>query len=576
MRSLSAPRVDRAPRGEGTSRECGEVITVHTDFVHRVFGALIVAASALSLSACSISIGHGETASPPATYYVSPAGNDSASGTSPSTAWRTLQRVTSAVLLPGTRVLLEGGQRFAGSLKLDFKDGGRAAEPVVIGSYGGGEATIVSGGAPPITVYDTGGVQIQDLRLTALAGHKVAEGINIYSDLPAGHRENRVVIDNVYSTGFVDGIAIGAANPGAGFSNVQISNCDVRDNLDDGILTYGPTFNAKSPTYANSAVHVSHVIAANNPGNPLDKSQNTGNGIVLGSVEDGSVTESTAYDNGGKGGSVAGPAGIWTYDSTHIEIAHDLSYGNKTANRIDGDGFVLDQNVSNSVLEDNISYGNEGAGYLVYSKQHNTAQRNNVVRDNISSNDARGDGPQYGGITVFGFVRKAEIYQNTVVLDPIPGTPSPALALGAEARDVTVRNNIFSVQSGPIATVSGSIDSSGFLLQGNDYYDAQGPWTVVSSGNVYYSLGSWRAATSEEVANGRPVGFAVDPDLVGPLIGLHAKSPGSSTVTEDFALNSGSPLAGTGLDLSSAGMTPAATNFAGKPQSVRHPDVGAE
>lgn len=553
-----------------------KVITIRASFVRRGAGLLVVVASALSLSACSISIGHGQTTSSPATYYVSPDGHDSASGTSPATAWRTLQRVTAAVLLPGTRVLLEGDQRFTGSLKLGSKDGGRASDPVVIGSYGSGEATIVSGGAPPITVYDTAGIQIQDLRLTAHAGHKVAEGINIYSDRPAGHRENRIVIKNVDSTGFVDGISVGAAHPGAGFSNVEISHCDVRDNLDNGILTYGPRFNAKSPTYANLAVRISDVVAADNVGNPLNKSRNTGNGIVLGSVEDGSVTGSTAYGNGGKGGAVAGPAGIWTYDSTHIEIAHNISYDNRTANRIDGDGFVLDQNVSNSVLEDNISYGNEGAGYLVYSKQHNTAQRNNIVRDNVSSNDVRGDGPQYGGITVFGFVRETQIYQNTVVLDPVSGTPSPALALGAEARNVTVRNNIFSIQSGPVVTVLGSIASKGFLLQGNDYYDVQGPWTVVSSGSAYYSLSAWRSATSEEMENGQPVGFAMNPDLAGPVIGLHAKHPDSGTVIGDFALTSGSPLAGAGLDLASLGMTPAADNFAGKPEPAGHPDVGAE
>jgi hypothetical protein len=552
------------------------VITVRVNITRGVSGMVIALASALSLSACSISVEHGGTARPPATYYVSPDGSDSASGTSPAAAWRTLARASAAVLLPGTRLLLQGGQRFAGSLQLGHKDAGRPAEPVVIGSYGRGKATIMSGQAPPITVYDTGGIQIQDLVLTAPAGYKVPEGINVYSNRPAGEREDMIAIKNVYATGFVDGITIGSAHQDAGFSNVEISGCDVSGNLDDGILTYGPSFSSGSPAYANRQVAISHVIADNNYGNPLDKVNNTGSGIVLGSVEDGSVTDSVAYDNGGNGGSVAGPAGIWTYNSTGVDIAHDLSYDNKTANRIDGDGFVLDQNVSDSFLEDDISYGNEGAGYLVYSKERNGAQRGDTVRDNISSDDVRGDGPQYGGITVFGLVQDAQIYQNTVVLNPLPGVPSPALAVGSEAHNVIVRNNIFAVQSGPIATINGSIAPNGFLLQGNDYYDFQGPWTIVSGGTAYYSLGAWRAATSEEVVDGHPVGLAVNPGLAGPLAGLSVKNPGSPAVARDFSLKPGSVLAGAGLDLASLGMSPAPVNFAGQPQSARHPDVGAE
>ncbi|MCW0214276.1 MAG: hypothetical protein OJJ54_13020 [Pseudonocardia sp.] len=40
------------------------------------------------------------------TFYVSP--TDAAAGTSASTAWRTLERATSALVLPGERLLLQG------------------------------------------------------------------------------------------------------------------------------------------------------------------------------------------------------------------------------------------------------------------------------------------------------------------------------------------------------------------------------------------------------------------------------------------------------------------------------------
>ena len=46
------------------------------------------------------------------TLHVSPAGDDSADGLSPATAWRTPARASAAVPGPGDQLLLQGGARF--------------------------------------------------------------------------------------------------------------------------------------------------------------------------------------------------------------------------------------------------------------------------------------------------------------------------------------------------------------------------------------------------------------------------------------------------------------------------------
>ena len=56
------------------------------------------------------------------TYYVSPSGNDGAAGTSPSTAWKTTNKVNSTTFSAGDSVLFEGGQSFSGGLV--FTSGG--------------------------------------------------------------------------------------------------------------------------------------------------------------------------------------------------------------------------------------------------------------------------------------------------------------------------------------------------------------------------------------------------------------------------------------------------------------------
>src|SRR5207249_11827312 len=79
------------------------------------------------------------------TYYVdAERGSDSASGTNPATAWRTLARVDRGHYRGGGAILLRGGQRFAGTIRLGNANlaGTSGTKPLWIGSYGQGRATI--------------------------------------------------------------------------------------------------------------------------------------------------------------------------------------------------------------------------------------------------------------------------------------------------------------------------------------------------------------------------------------------------------------------------------------------------
>ncbi len=511
------------------------------------------------------------------TYYIRPGGSDTAAGTSPATAWRTLARASAAQFLPGDRLLLLGGHQYSGPLRLDSLDGGSATKPVLISSYGTGRATITST-TSGIIIFDAGGIAISDLVIAGRSAMVASDsGIQMFSDHAKG-RLSHVTISKVDVSGFGYGIAIGADNDGAGFADVRITHSALHNNLDAGLTSYGPDYTASAPGYANQGIYVSHVRAFGNLGDPANITRNTGSGIELGSVSGATVTDSVAYRNGGKGGATTeGPIGIWAYDSTRVLIAHDVSHDNTSASVHDGGGFGLDRETSDSVLEYNLSYHNHGAGFLLYSALNvPTPQIGNTVRFNISYDDAVGTHHVYGGMTAGGRVDNGRFYQNTIVLTR--GNTQPVVKLTGILHHVQMFNNIFVAASGPLVQVVPTLNKALYhpmttknvLLAGNDYVSTGGKWFVEWGPRVYYfSLAAWRGATSEERAGGRPAGLTVSPRFVGPLSGTAGGS--------GFALGPLSRLRRAGLDLQRLfGIQPGLVTFAGTRYLVTSPNIGAQ
>ena len=84
-----------------------------------------------------------------ATYYIDASlGNDSSSGKSITSPWKTINKVNSSNFQPGDSILFKRG----GIWKeyLDFPSSGNASNLIIIGSYGNGELPIITG----INVYE--------------------------------------------------------------------------------------------------------------------------------------------------------------------------------------------------------------------------------------------------------------------------------------------------------------------------------------------------------------------------------------------------------------------------------------
>ncbi|MBO0822674.1 MAG: right-handed parallel beta-helix repeat-containing protein, partial [Actinobacteria bacterium] len=262
---------------------------------------------------------------PPA-YYLSPSGNDAAAGTSPATAWRSLARASAAYLRPGQRLLLQGGSRFTGQLKIGALDGGNARRPVLITSYGHGRATIAPHGESGVVVSDTSGVDISNL---VISGHATlrssTSGIVLFSTLSSGPAFHSITISGVDVSGFGTGIHIFPEHF-VGFRDVSIRDSVLHGNLDAGLATNGPPLNPAAPAYANENLRITGVVSYGNRGDPNDTTTDSGSGIVLGSVKNATVAWSTAHDNGGRGGATRqGPVGMFAYDAANVVIEHSLA-----------------------------------------------------------------------------------------------------------------------------------------------------------------------------------------------------------------------------------------------------------
>lgn len=95
------------------------------------FGGALVFGAALGLAAFAV-----DATSFATDYYVdSQTGDDAASGRSPQTAWRSLDRVSSAKLAAGDAVYFKAGERWRGGLK---PASGEPGKPVLYSSYGEG------------------------------------------------------------------------------------------------------------------------------------------------------------------------------------------------------------------------------------------------------------------------------------------------------------------------------------------------------------------------------------------------------------------------------------------------------
>jgi hypothetical protein len=489
-------------------------------------------------------------------YYLSPTGNDSASGTSQETAWKSIVKVNATVFKPGDKILFKGGETFTGSLKFDMADSGKPDNPVMITSYGKGWATICSGTEDGLYAKNTSGFIVRNLIFTG-AGADVDgrfRGICFFTDLDT-EKPGHIRIDNVDVSGYrCEGISIQADRRGSsGFKDIRITNATVHDNGDKGIASSGPQ---PPGDWGHKDIYVGHCRVYNIRG-ITGKRGHSGNGIILSSVDGGVIEYCTAYNNGdfSDDPNSGGPIGIWFWDTHNGVIQFCESYDNKTGNQADGGGFDLDGGCVNCIMQYNYSHGNHGAGYGIYQYMNAREFKNNVIRYNISHND--GTRNRYGGINLWstnssGGIQNTKIYNNTVIVSPATKGAAigdlPEVEGKSYVYDTQVYNNIIAGAVGKkLVDIPNPV--SRWIFKGNCYWTYGGNIEIRWGNKTYTNLNEWRRVTGQEQLNGKDVGLQIDPELKSLSLVANVNGSNQLNTLNAYKLRESSVLIDHGLNL---------------------------
>ena len=480
-------------------------------------------------------------------FYVNSSGNDLNDGLSPQSPWKTVTNINNRSFSPGDRVYFAGGQTFAGSVLFDIDDTGNSTNPILVTSYGNGRATIDADTNVAFAATNCAGLMISNVNFVG-RGHpaRFSDGISFINLLPGDVILPLVVIQDVEVNGFSgSGITIGGWNGRSGYRDVWITDVSSHDNGHNGIKIY-----AAAPD-VNSNVYIGRCSTYNNFGD----TRLAGSGIVVSGVNGGTVEWCVSHDNG-LFSQLQGPVGIWTFDSSHITIQFNESYGNRSIPGYDGGGFDLDQNTSDSVLQYNYSHDNDGPGLLQCCGSETS---NNIIRYNISGNDSRAEWA--GAITTYGNITDSQIYNNTIYFKRTNDLPG-AVMIYSPTTNVRIRNNIIWVVPGAsLAWIESG--QSNLLMQGNDYWSENGSFFMTDGRVDYTSIAAWRSAAGRERLNGVSTGFNVDPKLTGPVSTTNLNDASLLPTLIRYQLAGNSPLIDAGLNLSALNESPGNRDFYG-------------
>ena len=378
------------------------------------------------------------------TYYVdSIDGDDASTGTSPESAWRTLDKVNSVVFAPGDRIVLKSGCVWNG--QLDPMGSGDADNRIILQSDWSGPLPLIDGGGTvtaPFRLFNQEYWMVWGLELINYGTFPRARygAWVIGEDAGALHSINLSGVEVHDVNGLLDdshkangGIIfdIRGLSKETWWNGIFVGGCTVRGVDRSGIWLsswwWDRSLPAGSPGSWVPSIDVQIMSSS------VDDIG--GDGIVP-TVCDGPLVEyNVAKDCNTRSGRYC--VAIWPWACDNAVIQYNEAYLTRGTN--DGEGFDSDWFSHNTIIQYNYSHDNEGGFCLICANgTYSGFNDGTIVRYNISQNDLT------RAFHIAGPTTNTAVYNNTIYIgegmsvDPIIHT-----SWGGYADDTRFYNNIF-------------------------------------------------------------------------------------------------------------------------------------
>ena len=454
------------------------------------------------------SVNHDST-SKKASYYFSITGDDKNDG-SLKYPFKTIDHLNTIHFNAGDSILLKAGEVFSGSISI--KTNGTAEMPVVLASYSNGEAIIDARNETAVSIYESSYININNI-ICKGAGRQ--DG-NIKAGVSISNCSN-VKVSNVDVSGFQK-------------SGLQLYNCKntiidkvhAHDNGAAGIGVEGD-FNNKLGSHN---INITNCKAVNNPGDPTNLTNHSGNGIIVGHSTNVIIDHCVATNNGWDMPRIGnGPVGIWCYEADSVIIQHCLSYQNKTSiGGADGGGYDFDGGTTNSIIQYCLSYNNQGSGYCIFQYWGASPWYNNVMRFNISIDDGLVSDSRAGVYVWNSSKDPKQFYDCDFYNNTIYNSKQAALSFSetSERKNFRFFNNIFIGADSLIRGNRGKNNDD--IILANDW------WSIDKKFNAggMNDFTAWATTNNIEQMNSKIIGLNVLP---------HFKNAGDTTFTDVGHLN---------------------------------------
>ena len=397
------------------------------------------------------------------TFYVdSITGDDANKGSSPTEAWKSLDKLNQQVFEPGDRILFKSGTEYVG--QFEPKGSGSEGKPVMVDKYGDGGKPILHGDGQKQHTILLEGLEYWELNNLEVTnkGEKPDPGRNgiiIYAwdkgDVHHIHLKNLTVRD-------VNGSCI--KNEGAGngiywhnggdevptrFVDLLIENCHIYRCQRNGITGNGNSGRDKWFPSLNVVIR----------GNLIE--QVPGDGIVPIACDGALVEHNIVRDSPDLLRIEDAAAGIWPWSCDNTIIQFNEVSGQNA--KWDGQAFDSDYNCRNTVIQYNFSHDNAGGFVMVCNegntlgKPYNIGTENTIIRHNVSIND---------GLRAY---------------PTRPGWFSPVIHISGPAKQTAIEENVIVIMKKP----SPEIDRSVLIMD-----NGGGPWpeNTVFNKNIFYVI----------------------------------------------------------------------------------------